>query len=248
MNTNFPAKKKLLETEIVKIDYLSDLMIKVWIKKPDEYNFKPGQYCTLGVNGIERAYSIASAPSEELIELFIELVEEEEGGILTPVIWNMKKGDIFTMRPKAKGIFQIKDKTLNNYLLISTVTGVVPYVSFARTYLENNDSDMKFHILQGSSYVDEFGYFEELNELANIHKNNLKYVPTISRPDESRNKSWKGSVGRVNMIVDKYVLDNNLKPDNTIVFACGNPDMIIDIQRNLEDKKGFQVIEERFWK
>ena len=83
MNTNFPAKKKLLETEIVKIEYLSDLMIKVWVEKPDEYNFKPGQYCTLGVDGIERAYSIASAPSEQLIELFIELVEEDEGGILT---------------------------------------------------------------------------------------------------------------------------------------------------------------------
>ena len=86
------------------------------------------------------------------------------------------------------------------------------------------------------------------DRLSSIHKDNLQYVPTISRPEEYRNKSWKGSVGRVNTIVDKYVLDNNLKPDNTIVFACGNPDMIIDIQRNLEDKKGFQVIEERFWK
>ena len=50
------------------------------------------------------------------------------------------------------------------------------------------------------------------------------------------------------LIVDQYIESNNLSPDNTIVFACGNPDMIIDIQNNLEHKKGFTVIEERFWK
>ena len=52
----------------------------------------------------------------------------------------------------------------------------------------------------------------------------------------------------MNLIVDQYIENNNLSPENTIVFACGNPDMIIDIQNNLEHKKGFTVIEERFWK
>ena len=248
MNTNFSSKKKLLQTKIVKREDISDLMIKIWVTKPPEYSFKPGQYCTLGVNGIERAYSIASSPDENLIELFVELVEKDEGGVLTPIIWDMKEGDIFTIRPKAKGIFQIKDQTLNNYLLISTVTGVVPYVSFARTYLQNNQDNMKFHILQGSSYVDEFGYFDELQKLSVVNNQNLNYVPTISRPNEKRNLSWEGSVGRVNLIVDQYIESNNLSPENTIVFACGNPDMIIDIQNNLEHKKGFTVIEERFWK
>ena len=40
------------------------------------FAFKPGQYCTIGVDGIERPYSIVSAPQEPALELFSELVPE----------------------------------------------------------------------------------------------------------------------------------------------------------------------------
>ena len=66
--------KNLLESEIIQRTDLSDLMIKLWISKPENYSFKPGQYCTIGVNGIERAYSIASSPEENYLALCIELV------------------------------------------------------------------------------------------------------------------------------------------------------------------------------
>ena len=89
MTTNFSANKKLLETKILKREDISNLMIKIWITKPSEFSFKPGQYCTLGADGIERPYSIASSPQEDTIELFVELVEENEGGILTPIIWKI---------------------------------------------------------------------------------------------------------------------------------------------------------------
>jgi len=93
--------KNLLESEIIQRTDLSDLMLKLWISKPENYSFKPGQYCTIGVNGIERAYSIASSPEEDSLELFIELVDHGE---LSPIIWKMKVGDKLTLRPKAKGI------------------------------------------------------------------------------------------------------------------------------------------------
>ena len=79
-------KPPLAEVQIIeRQDKTEDLAI-VWLEKPDGYSFKPGQYCTIGHNGIERAYSIASAPHEEYIELFIELVPVKEGGVLTPIL------------------------------------------------------------------------------------------------------------------------------------------------------------------
>ncbi|SVB92394.1 uncharacterized protein METZ01_LOCUS245248, partial [marine metagenome] len=81
----------LAEVEIVaREDHTEDLTL-VWIEKPDGYSFKPGQYCTIGHDGVERAYSIASAPHEKLIELFIELVPVEEGGVLTPILWGLSE-------------------------------------------------------------------------------------------------------------------------------------------------------------
>ena len=52
-------------------DHTKDLWT-LYLEKPDNFSFKPGQYCTIGVDGIERAYSIVSGPHEDRIELFIE--------------------------------------------------------------------------------------------------------------------------------------------------------------------------------
>ena len=239
------TNKNLLESKIIQRLDLSDLMLKLWISKPENYLFKPGQYCTIGVDGIERAYSIASSPDENFLELFVELVEHGE---LSPIIWKMKVGDKLTLRPKAKGIFQIKDTNYNDYLLICTVTGIVPYVSYVRYFLNNNSSNMKFHILQGSSYMDEFGYSEELTEISKDYPDFVTYQPTISRPKDTRNEEWIGKTGRVNIIAENYIKQKQLNIDNTIVYACGNPDMIIDIKEKLGQNKGFKVLEERFWK
>ena len=110
----------LAQVEIVKrADKTNDLTL-VWIKKPEGYTFKPGQYCTIGHEGVERAYSIASAPHEEYIELFIELVPIAEGGVLTPILWNLGEGDKVTIRPRAKGIFTFKQEKKNQLSLCST--------------------------------------------------------------------------------------------------------------------------------
>ena len=57
---HFKSKKKLLSVEVIKREDITNDLLKIWIEKPDEYTFKPGQYCTIGINGIERAYSIES--------------------------------------------------------------------------------------------------------------------------------------------------------------------------------------------
>ena len=239
------TNKNLIESKIIQRLDLSDCMLKLWILKPENYSFKPGQYCTIGVDGIERAYSIASSPDENFLELFVELVEHGE---LSSIICEMKVGDKLTLRPKAKGLFQIKDTYYNNYLLICTVTGIVPYVSYVRYFLNNNSSNMKFHILQGSSYMDEFGYSEELITISKDYPDFVTYQPTISRPKDIRNEEWNGKTGRVNIIAENYINQKQLNIDNTIVYACGNPDMIIDIKEKLGQNKGFKILEERFWK
>jgi len=35
------------------------------------YAFTPGQYCTIGLDGVERPYSIVSSPHEAFLELFL---------------------------------------------------------------------------------------------------------------------------------------------------------------------------------
>ena len=238
-------KPKLAESKVLKREDITPDLLLMWIEKPDGFTFKAGQYCTIGRDGIERAYSIVSAPHEDSLELFVEAGAPPEG-MITPKLWELNVGDSVTIRPRAKGIFTFKP-TQPNQLLVATVTGVVPYISILRDYLRHSRQGHHFYVLQGASYQDEFTYDQELKRLSRKHPETVTYVPTVSRPAEERNKSWTGETGRVNLTVERYVEKFGLTPEDTIIYACGHPGMIEDIKERMVPK-GFQVEEERFWK
>ena len=221
-----------------------DLMI-IKMRPETAMTFKPGQYCTLGLEGIERAYSIVSAPHEEDLEIFVELVPEPDGA-LTPLMWKMQEGDIMTIRPRCKGIFTLDEK-YNSHLMIATVTGVAPFVSILRSYFHRQGQGHRFYVLEGASYLDEFVYDKELDEMEASHPETVKFIPTVSRPNESRNDGWTGASGRANQIIDEQIEKLGLEPSSTLVYACGHPGMIEDVKERLVPR-GFKVKEERFWK
>jgi len=183
------ADDKFYTARVTKrIDFASDL----WMVRMDpggEFKFSPGQYGTLGVERgdgkkTERAYSIVSSPYESELEFFFELVPE---GALTPLLHKLQPGDRLLMRKVPKGRFVLDTLTgKTNHLLISTVTGVAPFVSFVRTlhkeWKEGRfDGTHKLFLLNGASRPWEFGYLEELREFAQEIPW-FTYVPTVSRP------------------------------------------------------------------
>ena len=225
-------------------DITQDLMI-IRLQPEIDFSFKAGQYCTLGIDSIERAYSIVSAPHEEALEIFVELVPPPDGA-LTPLMWNLDVGDSLSIRPRAKGIFTM-DERYTRHLMVATVTGIAPFMSTVRSYIHRGCEGHVFYVLQGASYVDEFTYKEEMEDLAESHPETIVYVPTVSRPTEQRNEGWTGVTGRVNTIVEEYVEEFDLEPEGTTVYACGHPGMIEDAKEKLAPK-GFRLKEERYWK
>lgn len=248
--------RKEVETRAVVVerkDLSSDLTI---IKLQPQFEcptFKPGQYCTIGLSAPEfdleyeeRAYSIVSGPHElPTVELFIELVPEEYRVVtsLTPRILGgtvkdpvrgeltfkgVQVGETVGMRKRAVGAFLL-DENCPNHVFISTVTGVVPFVSMIRSHFKANFYGKEFNkwgCWQGASYMNEFGYLQELKMAAALSKGKLVYVPTVSRPTEAPNAGWKGVTGRVNAIVEEQMAQRGFNPGDTTVYLCGNEKMI----------------------
>ena len=244
--------RKLSQVRVQRREDVTPDLLKMWIERPEGFTFKPGQYCTIGINGIERAYSIVSAPYEPELELFVELVPVQEGGVLTPLIWELSEGDVVSIRPRAKGLFVFQPEW-RNHLMLATVTGVVPYISIARQYIHDLEewnergANHRLYVLMGASYANEFVYDAELLDLAERHPELIAFAPTVSRPDEPRNDGWTGMTGRANSVVEQYADDLGLDPSDTLVYACGHPGMIEDAKRRM-GPLGFTVEEERFWK
>ena len=77
----------------------------------------------------------------------------------------------------------------------------------------------------------------------------LTYVPTISRPSDPRNAGWTGRTGRAEQVVNAVCKDLGLKSDRTVVYICGNPEMILNAERVLIDRgfPEFHVKKELYW-
>jgi len=226
---------------VERVDLTNDLMI-IKVKPEIPLTFKPGQYCTIGLKGVERPYSIVSSPHEQSLELFVELVPEGE---LTPKLWQVTVGEVLSIRPSAKGVFTF-DERYPNQFMVATVTGIAPFMSMIRNYLHRGLGSHTFYVLHGASHQDEFAYKDELEKLSREHEN-IIYIPTVSRPEEERNNGWQGEKGRVNLIVEKYLEKFSLDPKSTLVYACGHPGMIEDVKQRLGGK-GYKVKEEKFWR
>jgi ferredoxin/flavodoxin---NADP+ reductase len=212
-----------------RVDFAPDLWM-IRIRPSGEFRFLPGQYATLGVQGLqkrsERPYSIVSSPYENEVEFFFELVPQGE---LSPLLYKMQPGEEVLMRKVPKGRFTLDNAGgRTNHLLVSTVTGVAPFVSFVRTlYKDWKDSkfggEQKLFLLNGASRSWEFGYSEELLKVA-AEVPWFKYVPTVSRPWDDA--GWKGETGRVDDLVRKYTDLWGLNGANTVGYLCGHPQMI----------------------
>lgn len=231
-------------------DFTEDLFV-LWLDPQVEFTFKPGQYITIGARGVERPYSVASAPHEPLIELFIERVPPEQGGTLTPILHAQHVGDMVTIRPKARGRFTLR-ANVTHHVMAATVTGVAPFVSIVRQFLHDRLREIaggeghRFFIVHGASYHDEFVYDRELRRLSEQHPQLVQYVSSVSRPSAARNAGWDGPVGRINLILDDCLTRWSPPKDDTVVYLCGNPGMIDDVKGRLLPR-GWSIAEEQYW-
>lgn len=223
-------------------EFADDLwMIRVEPEMP--FTFAAGQYATLGVpaaNGlIERAYSIVSSPYEPQLEFFFELVPQGE---LTPLLYKLVTGDMVTARKVAKGRFTLDTTSgRTNHFLLCTVTGIAPFVSFARTLLRDWEAgtfkgEHRLFVVHGASRSCEFGYREEMERIAGAVPW-LTYVPTVSRPWDD--PGWTRETGRVDDLIRKYGDQWSLGTENTTAYLCGHPEMV---------EHGKAILRRRGWK
>ncbi len=204
---------------------------------------------------IKRAYSIASSSiAKDYLELYIVLVPS---GALTPRLFALAPGDRLWLAPKISGVFTLADvPTDKHVVLLSTGTGLAPYMSMLRTELECGVS-RRFAVIHGARHSWDLGYRSELRTLDRLC-GNFDYIPIISRPDEEA-VTWAGEVGyvqdlwRSDPVGARWGFDPT--PNDTHIFLCGNPEMI-ETTSELLQAQGYvehsrkspgQLYVERYW-
>ena len=223
------------------------------------FDFKAGQYTVLGLTGsspratfsdpesepplperlIRRAYSISSSSKKnEYLEFYVSLVRS---GQLTPRLFVLQEGNRIWLGSKAVGQFTLSEVDDNHdLLLISTGTGLAPYISMIRS-AHRCGVGRKYYVLHGARYSWDLGYRSELEALDH-GCGTFAYLPTVTRVD--KDKTWKGHAGRIQSLIEDGTLENDLggppDPGKLSVFVCGHPEMVRDVQQRFEEM-GFRL-------
>jgi ferredoxin--NADP+ reductase len=214
-------------------------------------DFKPGQYVALGLPGssmryaaalperevvapdkiVKRAYSIGSSPSQkDFLEFYIAVVPD---GSLTSRLAALQAGDRLFAQPKVTGTFTLEGVAPErNLLLISTGTGLAPFMSMVRTG-DIWAPQRKITVVHGVRYPSDFAYADELMSFQASGRN-FEYLPIASRAGGE----FSGRRGRIQKLFEDSVVVPH--PERDSVFLCGNPAMIDDLEKHLHGR-GFTV-------
>ena len=246
-----PSAEQYNARLVRRIDQTDDLA-SFWVKLDgDPVPFEPGQYLTIGVFADgklwQRPYSVASAPLDagtEGYEFYVRLVPIQR---FTTLLWRLEVGhEVRLTGPKGK--FMLEPQDDRTHLYVSTGTGIAPFVSMVRQTMALR-KPRRTVLVNGCSFADELGYRDLLEGLERDGSYPLTYVPTVSRPNDPRNAGWTGRTGRVESVIAAVCRDLGLQPERTVVYICGNPEMILKVEAVLMDHgfPEFHVKKELYW-
>ncbi|MEN9723460.1 MAG: hypothetical protein RJB38_1446 [Pseudomonadota bacterium] len=204
---------------------LTPTVFELKFKPTAPISFVAGQFISVvipgaGPNGrdLRRAYSIASAPEVDPIELCVKLVE---GGPGTNYLHRLRPGNTFRgFAPY--GDFTFESKPGRHACFISTGTGIAPFRSMIQSEALRLTPPLSMTCLLGVSDESEVLYDEEMRSIPH-----LRWVPCVSRPKGT----WSGFRGRVTDYLRSLGTDFPWK--ETEFYLCGSGAMIDEVKQIL---------------
>jgi ferredoxin--NADP+ reductase/benzoate/toluate 1,2-dioxygenase reductase subunit len=209
-----PASETLTVRKIYKLLQIRDLTSDTYVLRFDRHMpFRAGQHITLGIPGNNqvREYSIYSTEQDAALEV---LIREVDSGTVSRQLRKLIPGELLDVDGPF-GYFTLDENRLHReYLFIGTGTGIAPFHSLTGSY-----PGLNYTLLHGVRYgyegYERSSYPEE------------RHVLCTSRDRE----------GDFHGRVTDYLKQKEVISD-TLVYICGNCDMIYDVY-DLLSSRGF---------
>jgi ferredoxin-NADP reductase len=228
------------------------MLTRVELEPDDPFEYLAGQYVGLRYRGHSRAYSLASSPTRDTVEICVRRVP---GGRLSPDLCvDLDVGDEVTMRGP-RGDLVLEDPAERDMVFMATGTGVAPVKGMVDFVFETGHDEYASQkrdvwLFLGAAWKDDLPYHSAFLEYAD-ERDNFHYVPCLSR--ESYLSEWTGEQDYVQHALLKHVdpaavtepldrrietwierdLDSGvtarLDPHSAEVYACGINAMVYSL-------------------
>jgi len=228
------------DTEIVRSEKLNGNTTLIELKLPEDANFefKAGQFVLIyrDIDGkeVNRAFSIASKPSQKNIEL---LIRKYEQGKVSPYLFELKEGDKLKIRGPF-GVFNVKEPLEKEVVFVASGTGIAPLRSMIGEIFEKFPEN-KVTLIFGFRYDNDFFFRDEIEGLVENNENFKLHLCA------TKAESLECLKGRVTEHLPGIVGTDK----NKQFYICGPNQMINDTLNMLIKDIGFEkekVIIERW--
>jgi len=217
--------------KISDIYFINDNLFYLNLSNTNNIDFEPGHCFSIKIPNVNlnREYSVCSIRSDNS---FLFLIRKIDGGLFTNYLLdNLKVGDSLQINGPYGEFFFPKpndeNKLYKRYFLISTGTGIAPYIS----YIKKNPNFFKNITLLHGIRLNE--------DIIPEYKSKSNYIPCVSQEDSVYFK------GRVT----DCILIKELNIDDCF-YLCGNRMMISECYDILVDLKKIppnNIISETFF-
>jgi NAD(P)H-flavin reductase len=191
-------------------------------KKPVKWEFYPGQFVMVGINGFgEAPFSICSNPFEKN---FFQIAVRKVGQ-LTEKLFSLKFSDKVTIRGPFGNGFPMGKLVGQNIIFISGGCGLAALRSLILFAQEKRTSFEQLFILYGAKTPQELIFRKEFPSWQTF----AELKTTVDQPDIT----WNGNTGLVSNLLDQISFNGK----NAFVLLCGPPRMYQSVIEKLLDKK-----------
>ena len=206
--------KKITPVRVEKLNLLNHDVMQILLKLPagENLQFKAGQYLEFILkDGARRAFSMANAPSDDLIELHVRLIE---GGTFTNYVFNeMKEKSIHRIEAPIGNFFLRESE--RPMIFVAGGTGFAPIKSIIND-CHRAGVERKIYLYRGFKTHKDL-YQDEVVENWKKNINNFEAINIYS--EEVVN-------GQEKSLVHKKVIKDLGQLDSFDVYCCGAPGMI----------------------
>jgi len=252
-----PGLARTVGTLVERYQRPKPMLVRARFRTADPVDFLAGQYVGLRYDGTPRAYSVASSPAEDDIEICVRRVP---GGKLSPRLCDdLAVGEAVTVRGPY-GELVLQDRSPRDMIFLATGTGVAPFKSMIDYVFETGRDEYEgqkrdIWLFLGTAWKDDLPYGEAFRALGREH-DNFHFVPCLSR--EPVLADWDGETDYVQDALLKHTdpdavtapigvglerlirtdpdsgVDDRIDPERVDVYACGINAMVHGLVRTVE--------------
>ncbi len=160
--------------KVIEVKHYSDRLFSFKTTRDRAFRFKNGEFAMIGLDAdprpIYRAYSIVSTCYDEHLEFLSIKVPD---GPLTSKLQNIQVGSEILIKPKCTGSLVIDYlKPTKNLVMLSTGTGIAPFMSICRDFETYEKYD---------NYLNKLEDDRRITSYENDCKSNINYTLKITR-------------------------------------------------------------------